>query len=374
MPRVPPANVAATVVRRPDLSPPMPPVSLRPGPGAVRQPLHRRESGRERPWTQPLAEDPFVTYEAPIDAPAGRYLWVTLELRGNTRVSPRIRFLRAEHPSHDYLRRLPRTFSRDEEVASFLRRYLAPFEGFLGEVEARAVDRDLLLEPRTAPDEVLPWLASFLGLVLDERWARAPVPRGHAPIDARRSLIREAAWLFRFRGTVRGLKRFVELYAQVPVVLVEHFRLRGLGGAVLGDTGAAFSSSVLGAGFRVGGTVGGEGAAPLAQSLEDAFRTHAHRFSLIVPAALDAEQIDVVRHILEVHRPAHTIFDVCTVGAGMRLGLGMHLELSTVVGRTGAFTTLQVDDSVLGRGAVVGRPQLGTVLGASRLGDDSRMG
>jgi len=374
MPRVPPANIAETIVRRPDLSPPMPPVSLEPGPGAVTQPLHRRESGRERPWTQPVAEDPFVTYEAPIDAPAGRYLWVTLELGGNTRISPRVRFLRAEHPSHDYLRRLPRTFSREEAVASFLRRYLALFEGFLGEVEARAVDRDLLLEPRTAPDEVLPWLASFMGLVLDERWARAPAPRGHPPVDARRPLIREVVWLFRFRGTVPGLKRFIEIYTGIPVVLIEHFRLRGLGGAVLGGTGAVFSSSVLGTGFRVGGAVGGEGAAPLAGSLEDAFRTHAHRFSLIVPAALEGEQLDVVRHILEMHRPAHTIFDICTVGAGMRLGLGLHLELSSVVGRTGAFATLQLDDSVLGRGAIVGRPGLGTILGASRLGDDSRMG
>jgi phage tail-like protein len=374
MPRAAPANIAETVVRRPDLSPPMPPVSLEPGPADVTQPLHRRESGRERPWTQPPAEDPFVTYEAPIDAPAGRYLWVTLELRGNTRVSPRVRFLRAEHPSHDYLRRLPRTFSREEAVASFLRRYLALFEGFLGEVEARAVDRDLLLEPRTAPDEVLPWLASFMGLVLDERWARAPAPRGQAPVDARRPLIRECIWLFRYRGTVPGLKRFIEIYTSVPVVLIEHFRLRGLGGAVLGATGDAFSSSILGGGFRVGGTVGGEGEAPLAGSLQDAFRTHAHRFSLIVPAALDPEQLDVVRHILDVHRPAHTIFDICTVGAGMRLGLGLHLELSTVIGRTGSFATLQLDDSVLGRGAIVGRPELGTILGASRLGDDSRTG
>lgn len=376
LPREPPANVQGGIASRLDLSP-MPPLQLVPRHDPqteVTQPLHRRESGRERPWTQPVADDPFVTYEAPIEAPAGRYLWVTLELRGTTRVSPRVRFLRAEHPSHDYLRRLPRTFSREETAAAFLRRYLAMFEGFLGEVEARAVDRHLLLEPRTAPDEVLPWLASFVGLALDERWAHAPAPRGRSSVDARRTLIAEAVWLFRYRGTLPGLKRFLEIYTGVPVVLIEHYRLRGLGGAILGDTGALFSSSVLGAGFRVGGAVGGEGEAPLAGSLEDAFRTHAHRFSVIVPAVLDAEQLDVVRHILDVHRPAHTMFDVCTVGTGMRVGLGLHLGLASVIGPTGAFATLQLGNSSIGRGVVVGRPQMGTVLGASRLGGDSRVG
>jgi hypothetical protein len=82
----------------------------------------------------------------------------------------------------------------------------------------------------------------------------------------------------------------------------------------------------------------------------------------------------VVRHILDVHRPAHTAFDICTVGAGMRVGRGLHLGLSSVIGKTGAFTTLQVGATRLGRDAVVGRPDAGTVLGSSRLGGDSRVG
>ncbi len=370
--RVPPPNVLEATVIRPDLSPPMPPKALVPGLEDVVQPLHRRESGRELPWSQPPADDPFETYEAPIDAAAGRYLWVTLELRGNTRLTPKIKCVRAEHPSHDYLRRLPRTFSRVERVAAFLRRYLAMFEGFLGETEARAVDREALLNPRGAPDEVLPWLASFVGLVLDERWARAPRP-GRRVEDARRALIEQAAWLFRFRGTVPGLKRFLDIYTGVDVVLIEHFRLRGLGSAMVGAGGAAFSNSVLGAGFRVGGAVGEPGEGPLEGSVADAFRTHAHRFTVIIPAALDSEQVDVVRHILDVHRPAHTIVDMCTVGAGMRVGLGLHAAISSVIGPTGGFATVQLDRSVLGRGTIVGRPENGTVSQASRFADGSEV-
>ena len=372
--RAPPANVQSATVLRPDLSPPMPPLARVPGEGEVAQSLHRRESGRELPWTQPAADDNFVTYEAPINAPPGRYLWITLELRSNTRVSPKIKCIRAEHPSHDYLRRLPRTFSRDDDAASFLLRYLAMFEGFLGETEARAVDRDLLLDPRSAPDEVLPWLASFVGLVLDERWANAPSPAGQPPADVRRQYIEEAVWLFRYRGTLPGLKRFIEIYTGIPVVIIEHFRLRGLGAAVLGDPDTATSSSVVGFGFRIGGAIGADAPVPIDGSIEDAFRTHAHRFTVIIPAALTSDQLDVVNNIIQVHRPAHTLFDICTVGAGMRIGRGLLLEVSSVIGATGAFATLQLGGSALGRGTIVGRPALGARVASSRLGRDTVAG
>lgn len=366
-----PPNLERVVVLRPDLSPPMPPASLVPADANVQGRVHERESGRELPWTQPPSDDPFRTYEAWIDALPGRYLWLTLELLGNTRVSPRIRCVRAEHPAHDYLRRVPRVFSRDEQDGSFLLRYLGIVEGFLGETEARGVDRDILLTPRSAPDEVLPWLASFLGLVLDERWATAPRPGGRTA-DARRDIIELAAWLFRFRGTVPGLKTFIELYVGVDIVLLEHFRLRGGMNALLGASGAALASSVVGAGFRLGDaltTTAGATALDIA-SVSDA---HAHRFTVLIPASLTEEQLDVVRQILEVHRPAHTIFDVCTVGAGMRVGRGLHVGISSVVGPTGGFSTLQLGNGALGRGAILGRPSGGISVDGSRVGTTARV-
>jgi phage tail-like protein len=372
--RVPPSNVTQVTIRRPDLSAPMPPAVLAPGESGVTHRLHLRESGRERPWAQPPAEERFDTYESPIDATPGRFLWVTLELRGNTRVSPKVRALRAEHPAHDYLRRLPRTFSRDRQSASFLLRYLAMFEGFLGEAEARGTDRHVLLETRSTPDECLPWLASFVGLTLDERWAAAPSPHGGAPVDARRQIIKEAAWLFRYRGTLSGLRRFIELYVGTPVIIIEHFRMRGIGAAVVGDQATTFSSAVVGVGFRIGGAVGSETAMPLSGSVADAFRTHAHRFTVIIPAPLNQEQLDVVRHIITIHRPAHTVFDVCTVDAGMRVGRGLLVALSSVIGPTGGFTTFQIGTSSPGRGAIVGRPAEGGHVGNARIGRDAQVG
>jgi phage tail-like protein len=362
--RTPPPNVDAPIVR-PDLSPPMLPISLAPADDSVWYPLHRRETGREVPWARFASDDPFETYESPVNAPPGRYLWVTLDLHGTGHATPQIRSLRAEHPSHDLLRRLPKTYSRDANVASFLRRYLAVFDGTLGDLEARADARDVLLDPQATPEEALPWLASFLGLALDERW----------PLPARRELIVEVPQLWRERGTVTGLSRFLELYLGRPPVLVEHYRLRGLGGALLADESSSlFAGAVVGTNFRVGGAVGEPGEQPLTGDTQSAFTTHAHRFTVLVPALLDADGFDVVRDVLQAQRPAHTIVDVCTVASGMRVGYGLHVGLLSVIGRSGGFKTIQLGASRVGRTDIVGRPAPGAKLGIDQPGPGMRVG
>ncbi len=326
--------------------------------------VHLRSTGRELPWAPHEPGSPFGTFEAPVRTGPGRYLQVTLELDGTTRRTPKIRSLRIEHPGHDLLGKLPGVFSRSPEAASFLRRYLAMADGFLQDLDLRAQERHALLDPESAPEEVLPWLAGFLGLVLDDRW----------PLEARRTAIQEAPWLFRFRGTVPGLRRFLEIYAGKPVILVEHFRLRGMGGVLVGEDGSAFSRAVVGGGLRVGGEVGGEDPRPLEGTTADAFRTHAHRFTVLVGRALDAEGMAVVRRILELHRPAHTSFQICTSAAGMRVGRGLHVELSSFVGRTAGFSPLRLGSSLVGRDGVVGGATVGTAVGGRRLGQGTEVG
>jgi phage tail-like protein len=373
IPRRRPANTQADPPY-PELSPPMPPQSLADQMKALSaQPLHRRETGRELSWARQAEDDRFETYEAPALCPPGRYLWVCLELSGNTRSTPRIRALRVEYPSHDYLRRIPQTFSRDEQVASFMRRYLAIFEGAMGELEAEADARRALLDPRSAPDEILPWLAGFLGLTFDERMSYAPRPGGSTE-DVRRKLIAEATWLFRFRGTPAGLQRFLEIYLGSAPILIEKFRVRGLGGATLGEGGGLSSNSVLGAGFRIGGAIGQTEAQTLASNVEDAFETHAHRFAVIIQTSLTSEQSEVVARILDLHRPAHTIVEVCALEAGMRVGRGLHVALTSIIGRSGGFDQWQLGYSPLGRGAILGVRAPGTTIGGTRLGQDSRVG
>jgi phage tail-like protein len=342
-----PSNMPHPKIPHDDQSPPMPPVSLTIG-SHERQALHRRETGPELPWLRRPGDSQSVVYEAPVDAPPGRYLWVVLELSGNSNATPQIYALRAEYPGHDLLKRIPKTLSSEPEATAFLQRYLAPFAGMLGDLDLLSALRHVLLNPDATAEEALPWLAGFLGLVLDQRWS----------LPAKRQAIREAAWLFKFRGTIPGLKRFIRIVSGVDPILIEMYRLRG--GVVIGEPVARSSRSIVGGGFRVGGSVGTAEETTLAAESDDGFDTHAHRFTVMLPGSFRKETLDLIASLLEVHRPAHTMYQMCTVGAGMRVGRGLHVEIASIVGPGSGFSLLHIGGSVLGRNALLGRPALGS--------------
>lgn len=303
------------------------------------------------------ATDDVATYEAPVLAPRGRYLWLEVTLSGTERVTPRLRTIRVERPGHTLLDSLPRAFSRDEGDAEFLFRMLAPTEGMLHEVASRAARRAELLDPATVRADLMPWLASFMGLVLDPRW----------PESARRILVAEAYELFRYRGTVRALRRMAEIYLDRHAQIIERWQLRGIGGTVLGTSPSGpptpnFGSSVRETGtlgrFAVGGTV----------LQPTSFDTSAHRFTLLVPGTLTDEQRAVLTGLLQTQAPAHTVGTVQELGAGMRVGT-LRVGITSFVGPTAEWTPARVGEVRLGGNGIVGTPAVG-----SRLGQDSYAG
>ena len=376
--RTVPANIDPADPRVPLAEPPLVSIDLAPRLSAADgQILHRREVGGDVPWAPPMvASDgsvlPFETYEGLVSAPPGRWLWMRLELTGTTALTPRIRAVRVEYPGSDWLGRLPRAYSADPDSADFLFRYLSLMDGELNDMDARAEQRDLVLDPFGAPVEMLPWVASLIGLTLDERWSDA----------ARREMLAEAICLFRRRGTLGALTRMLEIYLGVAPVIVESWRLRGTGGAVVGGsdpssafaTPAGLANSVVGFGMRVGGAVGDQDPTVLGGgSIDDAFTTHAHRFTVIIPRLLDDTQLQTVADLLDLHRPgAHPLRPVhggrrhaCGHGSARAAHLGGRPERRVARARGGG--------SVLGTDAVIGRPAQGLRPGGSRLGVDSRM-
>ncbi len=97
-----------------------------------------------------------------------------------------------------YLDYLPSIFHDDP----FLGRFLLPFQDVLDAFGDLLSGIDHLWSPALADPEFLPWLASWVALVLDEEWDETK----------RRRLVREAVQLYRWRGTVKGLKRYLEIY------------------------------------------------------------------------------------------------------------------------------------------------------------------
>ena len=345
------------------VTPPLPPAELALTADQVTGAVHRRRDA-PTPWWRPAPGDAVDVFEAPVLAPPGRYLWVSLRLSGDGRSTPVVRALRIEHQAHDLVRRLPAVYAADQPDPSFLQRYLAMFDSLLYDLDQRGARRDILVDPSATPVEALAWLASFVGLVLDDRW----------PEVARRRLLTEIVPLYRRRGTVGALSRYLELFLGRPPVIVEHFRLRGLA-PVPGGVPAASSRAVVGVGFRVGGEAGTLAAAPEpAGQRTSPLAAAAHRFTVLVPRPLSAEQNAVVRDVLDTERPAHTDYELCTVDAGMRAGKGLHVGLTSLVGPTGAVDPLVAGGSVAGRGTVLGGATSGLAVEAARLDRTARVG
>ncbi|MEJ2209157.1 MAG: phage tail protein [Anaerolineae bacterium] len=107
-----------------------------------------------------------------------------------------------------YLKYLPAIYRDDD----FMGRLLMLFESFWAPIEHQIGDMSLYFDPRLAPPEFLPWLASWINLVLDERW----------PMDKRRRLLRAATALYRRRGTRQGLEEYLEIYTGARPQIVEH--------------------------------------------------------------------------------------------------------------------------------------------------------
>ena len=106
-----------------------------------------------------------------------------------------------------YMDYLPGVFSRND----FLARYLLIFETIAEPVQRTVDNLPDHFDPSLAPPDFLPWLGSWLGLVLDERW----------PDAQRRELIRAAADLYRWRGTSRGLSEYIRVYTGITPEIVE---------------------------------------------------------------------------------------------------------------------------------------------------------
>ncbi len=105
------------------------------------------------------------------------------------------------------LRYLPGIYADDPFMGSFLR----IFEGIWSPLDRQLDQMHRYFDPCVTPSEFLPWLGTWLDLVLDENWPEA----------RRRALIQNAADLYRRRGTVGGLRDYLTLCTGVKPEIIE---------------------------------------------------------------------------------------------------------------------------------------------------------
>jgi phage tail-like protein len=106
--------------------------------------------------------------------------------------------LTAQQNKSRYSDHLPAIYQEDALMLEFLQ----PFEDVLQGFSGLLSDIDRYFSPAYTDSDFLAWLANWVALLLDEEWDEVK----------RRALIAEAVQLYRLRGTVGGLKRYLEIY------------------------------------------------------------------------------------------------------------------------------------------------------------------
>ena len=113
------------------------------------------------------------------------------------------------HEVSSYLQYLPAPYAADP----FIGRYLMIVERILSTIERTIDNVPYYFDPATTPEELLPWLAGWVGLELDE----------NAPLINRRRALARAAGLYRWQGTRYALRTQLAEYTGQRPLIVENF-------------------------------------------------------------------------------------------------------------------------------------------------------
>src|SRR5436853_1922236 len=122
------------------------------------------------------------------------------------------RVIKVEIATRPWVQFLPGIYQdADEENADFLQRFLLVSQHLTSGIEERLEFLHEFFDPRLTPAPFLPWLASWLAMPLLEGWDE----------EKRREIIQRVPELYRLRGTARGLKLALRLFADVKAEIHE---------------------------------------------------------------------------------------------------------------------------------------------------------
>lgn len=133
-------------------------------------------------------------------------------------------------PRSLYLDFLPSLYREVDFIGRFLKIFEQTFEPAVQTLD----NLWAYLDPITAPQSMLPFLAYWVAWPMDSRWT----------VERQRYLIRSAVELYRWRGTRRGLRLYIHLYTNLnldehlPSEANKHIGIEEISGQgfVLGDT------------------------------------------------------------------------------------------------------------------------------------------
>ena len=144
---------------------------------------------------------------------SGRYLWFVLEVYCQPGQNVAFSDIIIYFPRQTWVSYLPSLYDRSNVGDTFLDRYLALFQSLYDDLGRTIDEIPVQLDPDTADEQALGWLASWLGIRNIKIWSAEQL----------RYLIAHASEMYRKRGTKEGLCDFIELYTgERPFVVEQH--------------------------------------------------------------------------------------------------------------------------------------------------------
>jgi phage tail-like protein len=275
----------------------------------------------------------------------GRYLWLKIELRGDGYATPVIRALRACFPRQSYLSYLPAIYAADNNSRAFLERFLMIFQTEWDDLERRLAEFHAHFDPQAMPegkfvDELVRWLA----LPLEKRWK----------FEQKRRLLQTVPKFYRHRGTLAGLRAFLQAYLHNLTDLppeqqmgfprvVEGFRLRQrhileTATGTLPGKGAPsplWSPGVVGRlQLDIFAREGESRLVTTGNPQLDLFNHYAHRFQVYIPASWvrTRDHEEMLQRGLEAEKPAQAQCVLHLVEPRFRVGIQSTIGQDTLIG------------------------------------------
>lgn len=336
------------------------------------------------------------------DEPSG-FVWIGALFSGDGRSTPVVSQIRVEFDHKGYINHLPAIYRTDTRCSDFLLRFLSMFETLFDDVEERIVDLSVLFDPESAPKDMLPWLAGWLAVELDEDWDE----------QRQRETIARAFEFFGRRGTAAGLREALRVFGGVNAIIEEPVMSAawwslpaksnpcgckpsaksecncGCGGgssknepswqstenSILGVTTMLVSASPQGAVLGSSATLdhshlitNEEFGAPLFSEVAHQFNVQIYRTQLHCP-----ETLPRVHALIEREKPAHTEYHLCVIEPRMRVGFQAQVGKDAVVAGPPSERLLH-EGMLLDQQSSLGGEPNATVGEHSRVGLSTRVG
>ena len=319
-----------------------------------------------------------------VRALRGRYLNIRIEMEGPGNAAPELFAVRTYGGRFSYIEHyLPKLYwektfppeSDDVGAATgsdFLDRFVNNFEGMMTTIEDRVAYSDLVTRPQTVPAEALEWLASWVGFQFEGGWSEAK----------RRAFLSRSAELYRWHGTLRGLRLALELATEGGVsggeiVVLEDYRLRRTFATIIGANlddkddpltlgGIDSGNSFVGDTLFIGDEQRREFLALFSADLDVTDTEHAaidtffdklaFRVTILVHQNVQAQDLGAIQRIAEREVPAHVEFRILPTSAPLLAGITSLVGVDTYLSPRPQPRPARVNNSYIGRGDYVMGP------------------